>query len=694
MIKDENMKKCFIFTLMCCCFLGSAFAESPAAKESGKIDMSKFPFAPLFAYSAAEIERVATASKEILDKKLETIIKIPAADRTFENTLLAFEFALNEYAETVNIPQFLAQVADSKELRESGSKLEEDSSAYMVEISTRRDLFKAVDEFARKKVNLATDEAFLLDRTLFDFKRNGLALPEKELEAFKDLKKQLVALELKFDKNTRDFKDQLEVTKEQLEGLSEDYLGKLKKTESGKFIISLDYPDYYPFMDNAKNEDARRQLEFKFNNRCASDNVQIMEEALLVREKMANMLGFKNHAQYMLEEKMANKPEIVLTFLDKLTKRLLPKGKVELQARLDLKTAETGKPAGDELPLWDWRYYNNQYRKKNFDIDQEKVKEYFPMEKVVSEMLKIFEELYDVKFLKADLPVWHPDVTAFELKENNGDLIGYCYMDLFPRDGKYKHMACFDLVKGRRLANGTYQKPSAAIVGNFPKPADKTPSLLNHGDVETMFHEFGHVLHNLFTKARFGSFSGTSIAQDFVESPSIMNENLVWSPAILKRLSAHYKNPTEKIPDEMVKKLIEGKNCDSGLVFLRQLLFSTFDMMIHTTTPKNTTETFKTLMKEIMLTPMTEGTHFQASFGHLMGGYDAGYYGYLWSRVISSDLFSEFEKNGIIDPKTGNKFREIILSTGKVPDQNVQVEKFLGRPFTEDAFMKDNGFTR
>ncbi|MBF0548478.1 MAG: Zn-dependent oligopeptidase [Candidatus Riflebacteria bacterium] len=695
------MKQFFSLTFLFCFLQGAVFAEAPASKENALrtetkniANSSKYPGAPSFEFSASDINKLASASKETLDAKLEKIVKIQASQRTFENTVLAFETALSEYSDQVNIPTFLAQVGESAEVREAGNQLEEAVNAYMVEIQTRRDLFNAINEFAKEKAQLQPDEAFLLERTLSDFKRNGLALSDKELAEYKELKKKLVSLELKFEKNVRDFKDELHISKEGLDGLPADYIEKLKKTASGEYIITLDYPDYYPFMDNAKNEELRRQLEYKFNNRCASENVQIMEEALQLRDKLAKMLGFKNHAEYMLDDKMAKKPENVNQFLDKLVERLTPKAKDEIKARLELKAKETGKPVEDVLKLWDFRYLNNLYRKVNCDIDQEKVKEYFPLDIVVPEMLKIFEEIFNVKFQKADLPVWHPDVTGFKLTEKNGGLIGYFYLDLFPREGKYKHMACFGIVRGRLLPDGTYQKPAAAIVGNFPKPVGKTPALLPHNDVETLFHEFGHVTHNLFSTAKYASLAGTSVERDFVEAPSTLLENFVWKPEVLKRISGNYKNPSEKIPDELVKKLIEGKNCDSGLTFLRQLFFSKLDMVIHTDKLNDTTETYKKLMPEVMLSPMSEGTHPQASFGHLMGGYDAGYYGYLWARAISSDLFSVFDKYGVIDPKTGEIYRKLILSVGRSPDQMAQVEKFLGRKFSEDAFLKNYGITK
>ncbi|MBF0501535.1 MAG: Zn-dependent oligopeptidase [Candidatus Riflebacteria bacterium] len=674
----------------------SGFAQmaTPSAQSGSTEKVASAPPLLQFSYSVADIDKVASAARLTLDSKLEAIVKVPADARTFDNTMLALENALADYNDTVTIPQFMASVSPDKATRDAASKLEEDCSSYLVDISSRRDLYNAVNELASTSPKLASIDAFLLERTLTDFKRSGLGLPEKELNEFKQLKKKLVSIQIAFAKNLRDLKDGIEVTKEELAGLPDDYIAKLEKTKSGNFFVSLDYPEYLPFMDNAKNEDARKKIEYKFNNRCASENVALFEEALQLRDSMAKMLGYKNHAEFVLADHMARKPETVVSFLDRLREKLAPKGKEELASRLELKAKEIKAPAQKEMNAWDWRFWNNQFRKLNLELDEEKVKQYFPLEIVVPGMLGIFEEIFEVKFVKADLPVWHPDVVGYEVKDKDGSLIGYFYLDLFPRDGKYKHMACFDIRKGRRLADGSYQKPAAAIVGNFPKPSKDSPSLFSHNDVETIFHEFGHTLHNLFSLSPYESFSGTSVDQDFVEAPSTLLENWVWRPEVLKRVSGHYKNHDEKLPDDLIKRMIDNRNFDAGMFQLRQLFFSIFDMNIHTTMLKNTTDVYKNLMKDVMFIPMTDGVHPQASFGHLMGGYDAGYYGYLWARVISSDIFSEFEKNGLFDPKTGRKYRELILSKGRVPDTDAQIETFLGRKFNEDAFLRNYGLLK
>ena len=311
------------------------------------------------------------------------------------------------------------------------------------------------------------------------------------------------------------------------------------------------------------------------------------------------------------------------------------------------------------------------------NLDSEKIKEYFPSQVVISGMLDLFGGIFGITFEPANIPVWHPDVKAFQIKDSaSGELISYFYMDLYPREGKYKHAACFDLVSGEEKEDGSYQIPFVAIVANMNKPSADTPSLLKHGEVETLFHEFGHVLHNALTKSKYGAFSGTSVSWDFVETPSQMLERWAWDPAVLKKISKHYKTG-EALPDDLIARMIEAKNFGAGGGYLRQNFFAQYDMTLHTLdkTP-DTTQLYFDLTKKIRALPLTKNTIPQASFGHIMGGYDAGYYGYLWSEVIAEDCFSEFEKHGIFNTEIGLKFRREILEKGGTLEEEEMVQNF------------------
>ncbi|MCX5785038.1 MAG: Zn-dependent oligopeptidase [Elusimicrobia bacterium] len=640
--------------------------------------------APEFLYTPEQVKTLSETAIKQLEEKLKALVNIPGPQRNFKNTILAFERATDEFGSAVQTPIMLAYVSDNAELRKEAQELELKISRYSVDLLTREDVFSALNEYAAAGEKLEPVEARLLEKTLLDFRRNGLGLEPRRKNRVKKMMKELIGLELQFSSNLREVTDTLEVSEEEFKGMPQDYAARLKRTEAGKYLITMNYPDYVPFMDCAENGETRRRLEFLFNNRCSDKNIKLMEDAIFLRRKIGKLLGYASFADYMLDDRMAKNSAAVMDFLERTWAKLKRKGRKELRARVKLK-------GGQEKTLhsWEWRYYNNLLKKTKYSIDHEKIKEYFPLETVINGMFDVFGEVFGARFAPAALPAWHKDVRAYEVKNSDGSTAAYFYFDLFPREGKYKHAACFGVRHGHELEDGSYELPAAAIVSNFPSPAGDTPALLKFDDVVTLFHEFGHVTHNIFTRAKYGKFSGTSVSRDFVEVPSKMLENWAYCPAVLGRISGHYRHPEEKLPEALIKKLIAAKNMDSGLVYLRQLFFSILDMRYHTAKGKvDTTKLYDKLMKKISLIPMSPETHPQASFGHLMGGYEAGYYGYLWAEVIAADLFSVFEEKGVMNPELGAMYRELILAPGRSYDEAGQVEKFLGRPSAEEAFLK------
>jgi len=647
--------------------------------------------APVFDCTPESIKAAGEKAIGDFEAAAKSLAGIPADKRSFANTVLAFERAMNEFGETVHIPIVMAYVSDNADVRKAAQELELKVSQYSIDIMTREDIFGALNAYAARGEKMGEVEKRLLEKILLDFKKTGLGLEPRKKNKVKKLLKELVELELRFSKNLREVNDTLAVSREELNGLPEDYVNRLKRTPDGKYTVTMNYPDYVPFMDNAESGAAREKLEAMYSNRCAAENVKIMEDAIALRRKIAKLIGYATFADYVLDDRMAKNSGNVLAFLERTMARLRKKGRAELRQRVKLKNKRTG---GEEkgLKVWEFRYYNNLLKKEKYSLDHEKIKEYFPLETVIGGMFGIFGRVFGIKFVPADLPVWHKDVRAYEVRNADNSVAAYFYFDLFPRDGKYKHAACFGIRGGRETAEGAYVRPAAAIVANFPPPSEDRPSLMPFDNVVTLFHEFGHVTHNIFTTAKYGKFSGTSVSRDFVEVPSKMLENWAYSGEVLKQVSGHYKKPEEKLPDALIRKLIDTKNMDSGLAYLRQIHFSVLDLKYHTAKGKvDTTKVYEKLMKKIALMPMSAGTHPQASFGHLMGGYEAGYYSYLWSELIAADLFSVFEANGIMDAVTGARYRELILAPGRSYDEAGQVEKFLGRPAKEDAFLKSIG---
>ena len=644
-----------------------------------------------FNYQAQDLAPAEAEARVKLEKDLAALIAIPQEERTFENTIMGYERAFDNYGNALGMSGFLSYVSTDKKFRDAANDLQMQISQYMVDVATRRDVYKAIREYTDTNPRLDPVQAKLVKEMLIGFKNSGMDLNDADLEKFKALNKEKAEYIIKFDKNIQEYKDPLAVTQEQLRGLGEDYIQKLSKTDDGKYLVTLDYPDYVPFMQNADDEQARKELEFKFNRRGGQENVELLEKTLTLRREIARLLGYKNHAELRLEDRMAKNPKTVMAFLKDLQKKLKPLGKKEDKEMIAYKNSKTGKNSRT-LYSWESGYWSNKFRKENLELDSEKIKEYFPSQVVIDGMLDLFGGVFGITFEPVDIPVWHPDVKAFKIKDKaSGELVAYFYMDLYPREGKYKHAACFGLVEGEEKQDGTYQIPFVAIVANLNKPSGDTPSLLKHSEVETLFHEFGHVLHNALTKAKYSAFSGTSVSWDFVEAPSQMLERWAWDPQVLKKISRHYKTG-EALPDDLIKRMIAAKNFGAGGMYLRQDFFAQYDMSLHTadTTP-DTTKLYFELTKKIRGLPLTKGTIPQASFGHIMGGYDAGYYGYLWSEVIAEDFFGEFKKNGIFNPETGLKFRREILEKGGTLDEEKMVENFLGRPADNKPFLKSIG---
>ena len=643
--------------------------------------------APKFLYTPGEIRTISETAIREFDRELVGFLNIPREHRNFKNTVIAFESARDKLTEAVQIPQFLALVSADVEVRKASEELRQTMGKYLVDLMTREDIFNALKECAEKNESLEPVDARLLGKRLRDFKKNGLGLNARKRNMARKILKELVTLNLEFQKNLRDVNDALEVTAEELAGLPEEYKARLKRTVGGGYLVTMNYPDYNPFMDNAESADARRRLCAMFNNRCAGTNLKLLGKAIFLRRKLAKLLGYPTYADYVLDERMAKNSGKVFAFLELLQKKLNKKAKIELRARLKLKA--NGETA---LNAWETAYYSNQLKKAGYEIDHEKIKEYLPLETVLKGMFDVFGELLGAKFIPMPMPVWHKEVRSYEIKDDDGTLAGYFYLDLFPRDGKYKHVICSSLRSERELETGVYELPVAAILANFSVPSGGIPSLLKFNEVHTLFHEFGHVVQMIFSRAKYSRLASINAAWDFVEVPSTTLQQWAYEPSVLRRVSGHYKDAERKLPEDTIKKLIAARNIDSGLQYLRMIAMSAVDMRYHTARGcVDTTKVYKRLMKSISLVSMVEGSHPEASFSHLMGGYSAGYYSYIWAEVVAADIFGIFQASGIMNRDNGRKYRDLILTPGASSEEAGRIERFLGRSFSEESFLKSIG---
>ena len=717
---------------------------------------------PLFTHTPETLlkaaERMLAENKALQDRIVKDVQLGTAA---FKDVLLPFAHDDNKMGLEAHIIGFYQAVSTDAKLRDASTEAEKKMDDFSIESSMREDIFKLVEEVYNKQkddANLDGESRRLLEKDYKGYVRMGLGIPAgPDRDRFKAIKKRLSEIGITFQKNLNEESGGLWLTHEELKGVPEDVVGGLKKGETGtsnegKVFLTFKYPDLFPTQKYCKNAETRHQVLVANENKC-NQNAQLFKEAIVLRDEAARLLGYPDHATFRIEDKMAKTPKIVNEFLGDLRTRLAPGGLKEIQKLKQLKKGETG--AADKYFLWDHRFYDTLMLEREYQLDQQRIAEYFPLQTSIQGMLDIFERLFGLVFVKiegadrnaisetgkGDDIAWHPDVQVFSVWDDDGEgnqFVGYLYLDLHPRDGKYGHAANFNLQPGFQYSNGTRRYPATALVCNFSKPTPKKPSLLKHDEVVTLFHELGHGIHDLVSKTKYSRFHGTNTVRDFVEAPSQMLENWCWTASQIKGLSKHWSRLSpeyseawkesakdseqpDKMPDDLVQSIINSRHVNDALFNLRQLHFGIFDMTVHT--PKShediqsldASKTFNKLRHEISKLDGPEALgedwdwgHGEATFGHLVGGkhagmngfhaatdfvlgYDAGYYGYLYSQVYSADMFYSVFKKDPMDGKEGRRYRHTVLERGGSQDEMKSLEEFLGRKPSTEAFYKELG---
>jgi thimet oligopeptidase len=572
----------------------------------------------------------------------------------------------------------LSSVHTDKATRDAGDACVLKLTSFGTDLFQNEKLYKRVASVVPKN---AIDAKLKKDLSE-SFEDTGVTLPIEKRTRAKAIFEKLEELRQTFDRNVRDDKTKLTFSAEELKGLPADYLSSRKLDEKGGLTLTLEYPDYNPFIQSATNEAARERYFRAFLSRGGVPNLSLLDDIAALRRELAALYGFKSYADYSLRRKMVENAPTVTKFLAEVKTAVTEAEKREIAELTELKAKETGKPLAEtKLNKWDSAFYAEKIKQNRYKIDQEALRKYFPTDASVAYTLLVSEKLYGVKFTEVKLApqnTWHKDVRYFDVKDaKTGKFISGFYLDLFPREGKYGHAAAFPIRGVSTLVNRT---PSTALVTNFNRVG------LNHDELETLMHEFGHVLHGVLSKATYNPHAGTNTLIDFVEAPSQMFEEWVRREEALK-LFVEVCKQCPKLDSDMIKRLDEARRYGRGIRYARQHLFAEFDMALAGEKAEPALAVWKRLEGA---TPLghVEGTMFPAAFSHIAGGYAAGYYGYMWSEVMALDMLSAFKGN-MMDAATGARYRETILSNGGQVAPKELVKKFLGREPNSKAFFEE-----
>ena len=643
------------------------------------------------------------AAIEEAQKEIESIKSAPLP--TFENTIEA----LDRSGKKLGIISAIFFNLNSAETSAEIQKLAREISPLLTEhannILLDQDLFLRVSQVHEQKesLSLSPEQKTLLEKTYKSFVRNGAKLDSGQADQLRKIDQELAQLSLKFGEHvlaeTNKFVHFIE-NEEELEGLPEgakEAAAQIaeEKGQAGKWAFTLDYPSYIPVMTYAKNRELRKTMFFAFNTKCSKgddlDNQQVIKDILRLRNERAQLLGYESHAQFVLEERMAKSPKTVLDFLESLLEKATPKALADVEEVARFAEKLDGIT---QMQRWDFGYYSELLKKEKYALDDELLRPYFKLEHVINGVFQTAERLYGLKFIpNSSIPVYHPEVTAYEVLDQQGKFISVFYADFFPRSGK-RNGAWMTSFKGQYQENGVDSRPHVSIVCNFTKPTKTKPSLLTFQEVTTLFHEFGHALHGMLAAGTYESLSGTHVFWDFVELPSQIFENWCYEKECLDLFAIHFETG-EKIPEELIEKIKNASNFQQGYQTLRQISFGLLDMAYHSQEPSSIQDLGKfeaEVMKKTDVLPRVEGTMVSTSFSHIFqGGYSAGYYSYKWAEVLDADAFELFQEKGIFDSETASSFAKNVLAAGGSEHPEILYRRFRGRDPKPDALLKRAG---
>jgi len=624
---------------------------------------------------------------------------------SFENTIVALEEVGKVLDQSTTVLFNLNSSETNDEIQAICRQVAPILTKYSNDTLLDIDLFNRVKSVydQKKNLNLSIEQITLLDKSYKSFVRNGALLDQKQKDKLRAIDEELAKISLTFSENvladTNAFEMILDSSSD-LAGLPEQNIESAaaaakQKGYDGKWLFTLDYPSFIPFLTYADNRALRKKIHKAFalvgHNDNENNNEEIVKRIAILRHQRANLLGYSTHAHFTLEERMAGQPEQVLEFLEKLYAKAINFAKDEIK---ELQEFATSIGFIGQIQKWDFAYYSEKLKKEKYSIDQEMLKPYFKLDNVLNGAFKVAQKLYGLSFKKIDnIEVYHKEVETYEVKDENGKHLAIFYADLHPREGK-RNGAWKTAFRSQKMENGVDKRPHIIIVCNFPRPTDSQPALLSFGDVTTLFHEFGHALHGILSEVNYSSLSGTSVFWDFVELPSQIMENWVFEEECLDLFARHYKT-NESIPLDYIRKIQESARYHEGTATVRQISLGLLDMEWHAKDPSDIDSVSlleKKAMEKCEYLPSTPYGSTSTSFGHIFaGGYSSGYYSYKWAEVLDADAFEYFKDNGIFNKDIAAKFREHILSKGGTEHPMTLYKKFRGKAPNPDALLKRAG---
>ena len=569
---------------------------------------------------------------------------------------------------------FLGDVHPDEKIREFGNEADSEIQNFALQIFNDPDIYKKFNEI---EIDASDSEDVEFHKDLeIDFIDAGHSLTHENKSRLLEIDKKLIQLGISFSENIAKDKTELQFFEDELRGLSKNDLTNLKKIEE-KFIITMSYPDINAVMENCIVRKTRETTWKAFNNRAVNVNSPILKEAVVLRNEKAALFGFNTWSEYRLQNRMAKSPKNVKAMYDNLIPKLQKAAEVEKKELviddIDIK----------DIAPWDIRYFISTERSKVSNIENGELKKYFFIHDVKNEMFKVCEEVFDLVIKpESNESAWHEDVELWSLWQKDGDRLAYFYLDLHPRDGKFTHAAVFDISSGGSVRQ---ELPVCSMVANFPNP-NTGDGLMTFDEVETLFHEFGHVLHNGIGKSKYTRFVGANCEWDFVEAPSQIMEHWVWKVECLKKISRHIETG-KSLSEEMCEKLNSSKNIGASLLALRQVSFGLADQHLHGEDFNDSLNDVEQISQEVTNINYPNDTNHLPAFGHLLGGYDAAYYGYLWAEIIGDDMFSRFENEGVLSNSVGVEYKNKILKPGGTISAELMVKNFLGRKWNDEAFL-------